>query len=349
FCLVAVLSWGGMFPVMGSALTVVNPFLFTALRYTSATALFLLLLYWKEGGQALRPDGRALAVWGLGSLGFAGFGFFVFLGQQMAGPSGAVSASVIMALMPLLSVLINWAWRGVKPLRYSLAFVSLSFFGVLCVVTRGDFLSLLRLQENVLADLLILLGAACWVVYTIGASLFPRWSPLRYTALATALGVSTIWLVNGVLMALGHNPPPTVATVVSIGPQLAYMVLVAGFLGVLAWNSGNKILTPVNGVLFMDVVPVTTFVIAAMGGYGFNRAEFVGAGMTIAALILNNVYQRRVGARPGAAKPAPNACSLPGGGFRGLDDRIRHVDKQPELFMASPQGAEGKIVSGRSL
>jgi drug/metabolite transporter (DMT)-like permease len=292
FCLAAVLSWGGMFPIMGSALAVVNPFLFTAIRYTAAAALFLGLLCWAEGRKALRLEKRAFALWLLGSLGFAGFGFFVFLGQKMAGRSGAVSASVMMALMPLLSVLINWLFRGIKPLKYSLAFVLMSFVGVLCVVTRGDFGSLLLLEENVLADLLILLGAVCWVIYTIGAAAFPGWSALRYTALTTALGVSTIWGVNLALGLLGHNSLPSVVALVSIGPQLAYMIGIAGLLGVLAWNSGNKILTPINGVLFMDVVPLTTIVISALQGYVFNQAEFLGAGLTIAALVLNNLYQR---------------------------------------------------------
>jgi hypothetical protein len=70
------------------------------------------------------------------------------------------------------------------------------------------------------------------------------------------------------------------------------MILIAGFLGVFAWNSGNKILTAINGVLFMDIVPLTTIVISALEGYVFNQAEFIGAGLTITALILNNIYQR---------------------------------------------------------
>jgi drug/metabolite transporter (DMT)-like permease len=304
-CLVAVLSWGGMFPIMGSALTVVNPFLFTAIRYTAAAALFLGLLYYLEGRNAFRLEKRTFLLWLLGSLGFAGFGFFVFLGQKMAGRSGAVSASVMMALMPLLSVLINWLFRGIKPLKYSLGFVLMSFVGVLFVVTRGDFAALLLLEENVLADLLILLGAVCWVIYTIGASAFPGWSALRYTALTTALGVSTIWIVNLVLGVLDCNPVPGFAALVSIWPQLAYMILIAGFLGVFAWNSGNKILTPINGVLFMDMVPLTTIVISALQGYVFNQAEFFGAGLTITALILNNIYQRLA-----SAKPRPAAVAL---------------------------------------
>jgi drug/metabolite transporter (DMT)-like permease len=293
-----------MFPVMGSALTVVNPFLFTAIRYTAAAALFLGLLGAVEGRKAFRLEKRGFALWVLGSLGFAGFGFFVFLGQKMAGRSGAVSASVMMALMPLLSVLINWLFRGAKPLKYTPCFVLMSFLGVLCVVTRGDFASLLLLGENVVADVLILLGAVCWVVYTLGASAFPGWSALRYTALTTALGASTIWLVNLALGAFGCNPVPSLAALASIGPQFAYMILIAGFLGVFAWNSGNKALTPINGVLFMDVVPLTTMAISALQGYVFNRAELLGAGLTLSALVLNNLYQRVARAKPRATSPA---------------------------------------------
>jgi drug/metabolite transporter (DMT)-like permease len=292
FCLMAVVSWGGMFPIMTSALTVMNPFLFTALRYTAAAALFLLVLYGKEGVTAFRLEGRTLVLWALGSLGFAGFGFFVFLGQKMTGASGAISASVIMALMPLLSVVLNWAFRKVKPLKLSLCFVLLSFVGVTCVATKGDLTSILSLTEDVRADLLILLGALCWVIYTMAASFFPGWSALRYTALTTTLGLTTIWTVNVALHLVGLNPVPTADSLLQVLPHLAYMALVAGFVGVLAWNAGNKILNPINGVLFMDVVPVTTFLISALAGHLFTRGELIGAGITVTALILNNAYQR---------------------------------------------------------
>ena len=313
-CLVAVVSWGGMFPVMGSALNVMNPFLFTAIRYTIAGLMFVGFLLLREGRASLRLEGTGVLVWILGSLGFAGYGFLVFLGQKMAGPSGALSASVMMALMPMLSILINWLFRRIRPLRWSPAFVLLSFLGVLTVVTRGRYQALLLLQDNAPADLLILLGAACWVVYTVGASFFPKWSALRYTTLTTALGVPTILAVNLALFAVGHNPLVSASALISLAPHLAYMVVVAGFIGVLCWNSGNKIVTPINGVLFMDVVPATTFMISAVRGYRFNAAELIGVGMTICALILNNVYQRYAGApalaKPGATPAAPLTARL---------------------------------------
>jgi drug/metabolite transporter (DMT)-like permease len=310
-CLGAVVSWGGMFPIMGSALRVMNPFQFTAIRYTCVALMFAGLLVLREGWGALHLESRAPILWVLGSLGFAGYGFLVFLGQRMAGPSGALCASVIMALMPMLSILANWLLRRVRPLPWSALFVLVSLCGVLTVVTKGQFRALIHLQDNVLADALILVGEACWMIYTNGASRFASWSPVRYTALTTALGVPTIWGVNIVLHALGMNDVVPLAGVLSILPHIAYMVVVTGFLGVLFWNAGNRIVTPIKGVLFMDVVPVTTFVILAVGGYRFHGAELVGVSMTVAALILNNVYQRMATARRAALSAPTVAGDIP--------------------------------------
>ncbi|EPY07531.1 EamA family transporter [Paenibacillus alvei TS-15] len=42
--------------------------------------------------------------------------------------------------------------------------------------------------------------------------------------------------------------------------------MIAGVLAVFAWNDGNKILKPENGMLFMNIVPVTTVTISAIQG-----------------------------------------------------------------------------------
>jgi len=75
-------------------------------------------------------------------------------------------------------------------------------------------------------------------------------------------------------------------------------------MGVLSWNSGNKIIGSLNGVLFMDVVPLTTFAISAWQGYRFSKAELAGATVTGTALVMNNIYQR-FASRPRAVTSAP--------------------------------------------
>ncbi|WP_139385497.1 EamA family transporter, partial [Salmonella enterica] len=48
-CLLATVSWGGMFPVMTHALTYIDPFNFTTFRYGIAGIAFALLLLFREG------------------------------------------------------------------------------------------------------------------------------------------------------------------------------------------------------------------------------------------------------------------------------------------------------------
>jgi drug/metabolite transporter (DMT)-like permease len=294
FCLIATISWGAMFPVMTSALKVIDPFTFTAMRYGLAAVVFVMFLVLREGWSALRLKGERWGLaWACGTAGFAGFGFLVFLGQKMAGPQGALSASIMMATMPLLGILLNWFMTGKRPPLPTFLFIGMSFFGALTVLTKGDLGAVIRAPQNYSADFLLVFGALCWVFYTVGATFFPKWSPYRYTALTTLLGMTSILTVNAVLLALGFIKIPDISTISSIAPHIGYMALVAGFIAVLSWNIGNKKITPMNGVLFMDVVPLTAFAISSFTGVLPDVSQLAGAAITASALVLNNMYQRR--------------------------------------------------------
>jgi drug/metabolite transporter (DMT)-like permease len=320
YCLAATVSWGAMFAVMTSALPRVDPFTLTTLRYSLASAAFVLLVLAREGRAGLTLRGqRGWLAWLLGSAGFGGFGFLVFLGQQMAGANGALTASIMMATMPMLGILVNWVLRKAVPPGWSVAFMMLSFCGVVAVITKGDLGSLARTPGNYWAYLLIILGALCWVVYTVGASFFPHWSPYKYTALTSALGMTSMLAVNGVLYASGLVALPSAPALASVIPHLLYMAFGAGFVGVLCWNIGNSIVTPLNGVLFMNVVPVTAFALAAAEGTIPTPIQLAGAGLTAFALILNNAYMRR---RHASATP-PVALHQRLGRAPG---RAQHVD-----------------------
>ena len=293
YCLVATIAWGAMFPIMTSALTHLDPFNFTALRYSIAGVGFSILLLLKEGRSAFRLKGERVGLaWFFGTCGFAGFGFLVFLGQQLAGPTGALTASITMATMPLLGLLVNWVVRGTRPPLLTLGFILLSFSGVALVITHGNLNAVFANPNNFSANVPILLGALCWVIYTVGASFFPGWSPYRYTTMTTLLGLISIFGINMILFMNGYILLPSASQVMPIVPHLLYMSFVAGVIGVLSWNIGNKIITPVNGVLFMDVVPITAFTVSALTGVVPSTIQIVGASITAAALVMNNFYQR---------------------------------------------------------
>jgi drug/metabolite transporter (DMT)-like permease len=300
---------------MTVALRHIDPFTFTSMRYAIAGAVFAAVLWSREGRDGFRLGGeRAGLAFLFGTAGFCGFQFLVFLGQKEVGADGALTASIMMATMPLLGFLVNWAIRRVLPPPGALAFILMSFVGITLVVTKGHYGQLIDHPSHFGPDGLIVLGAFFWVLYTAGASYFPDWSPVRYTTITTGLGLLSTFALTGTLLASGAVTAPSGHAIWTIIPELAYMSLVAAFVGVLSWNIGNKILTPLNGVLFMDVVPITAFTISAATGVIPAVAQVVGACTSATALVLNNIYLRHRLAQPAPAAPAPRAARVVGTG-----------------------------------
>lgn len=290
--LLAAVSWGGMFQVAKPLLPQIDAFHMTAIRYGGAAFLFAGLLAYREGRGAFRLEGRGMLLWLYGSLGFAGFNLLAFTGLAHSRPE---HAAVIMALMPLMTALVNWGMRGTRPASHTLVAIAIALTGVVLVVSNGH-LSALSASGQVGGDLLLLLGALCWVFYTLGAARFTHWSPLRYTTLTCLLGVLSIFAATAAMTRLGHIHPPSMAAVQDGLWALAYMVVIGAVIAVLSWNAGIRQLGALNGVLFINFVPVSAFVIGVILGHRFGLAELAGAAFVILALIFNSLLSQRASA-----------------------------------------------------
>ena len=291
-CLIAVFSWGGMFPVMVPALKIMDPFYITLFRYGIVAIIFAIILLFVEGKSAFKSDGHFLKLWLFGTSAFAGFSFLVFLGQKTAGPSGSIIASVMMATQPLLGVLVGWVYRGVKPTIVSLISMIIAAVGVFMVVTKGDLSVLYKGDNTIFALVLILLGALCWVIYTTGGGDFKQWSILRYSTLTSIYGVLSVIVILFVATLMGWLSVPSFGQISGVSGALIYMISFAGVIAVFAWTLGNRIVGPINGILFMNLVPITSFVISIVNGYKISAFELAGVSITILALVGNNIYNR---------------------------------------------------------
>jgi drug/metabolite transporter (DMT)-like permease len=311
YCLVAGVAWGAQFPIAGSALKLIDPFYFTLLRYLAVSLILVALLIIAEGTKALRFEGKAGRVWFFGTMAFTVYNFLVFLGQKTAGPSGAVLASIMMALMPITSVLVMWVYKRTTPSTFTMGCILVAFLGVSLVITKGDIGVLASTSGNLMPALLILTGVFGWVIYTVGGSNF-NWSPLRYTTLSCVLGTASALVIVVLATIAGYLEVPDVETVATIRWEMGYMIVISGVLAIFSWNAGNRALTPINGILFINLVPVTTFVISILAGYNMSKPEVAGAIVTIAALVSNNLYQRKLvrakSAMPGGVPAASGAA-----------------------------------------
>jgi drug/metabolite transporter (DMT)-like permease len=283
------LAWGGQFVVGKSALARVDAIPLTTIRYAVASACLLGILARLEGTEALRLDGRGLRLFWLGSLGFAGFNLLAYTGLAHARPQ---SASLIIALSPLVTALVLWQRTRVRPPTATLVLLVVALTGVALVISGGHPSSIVHGSIG-WGDLLVLGGVVSFIVYSLGAADTPGLSPLRYTALTAALGWVTIAAATVVAIASGLVPLPSASDVWAISPQIAYLAIPGAVIAVFTWNSAIGLLGPQNAALFGNLIPVTTFAIETVRGYRPGPLELGGAVLTLAALVANNVLSRR--------------------------------------------------------
>jgi drug/metabolite transporter (DMT)-like permease len=269
-----------------------DAFALGTVRYALGVALFLLLVVAVEGRGALRYEGRFLPAAAFGVIGITGFNLFVWIGLTFTLPE---HAAVILALQSPLTALAVWVARGQRPATFTLGCVGVALIGVLLVVTKGDpLLAVVDLTRGgaLLGDLLVLVGAITWAIYTLGVGHFAGWTPLRYTALTCLPGLGGLIAANIIAIALGWASMPTTGALAAVAWPIAYFAICTVVLGVLGFNNAARRLGPLNAMLMLNVVPVLVFGIEAALGRRFAAIELAGAAIVIAALVANNLDLR---------------------------------------------------------
>lgn len=291
-CMIACISWGAMFPVADRAFEQIHPFYFSIIRYGAVSVLLAALLWWKEGVRAFRLEGRGKLLLFYGTMAFTVYNLLIFLGQYAMGDAGTVAASIMEALMPVISILILWMTTKSRPSGRLLATVGLALVGALLVITKGTIHLHPSLLRHIVPVALILAGVVGWVIYSFGTSKFQHWSALRYSTITCCLGtaVSIVITMTGTL--LGWMPAPGLQAVLSIKYEMAFMIVFPGIIALLGWNAGLKMISTVNGILYINLVPITTFGMMAAQGYRISISEIVGTAMIVIALVLNSLFRR---------------------------------------------------------
>ncbi len=290
---VTVLLWGVQFPVAKSAFASVDAFNVTAIRYALGALAVVALLVWLEGRAALSYYGRFWAAALVGLVGMCASPMLVFLGLALSSPE---HAAIIVSLQPSMTALADWALRGRRPGRFTLACLALAFAGVVTVVTRGDPVHAFA-KGGIAGDILIFLGAGCWVAYTMATEIFKGWSALRLTTLTIIPGSLGCIAVTAVLVAAGVSIVPGFDVLAGVGWQLVYLTLGGIVISMLCWNAGNQRIGSLNTMLLMNLVPVVTFAVRFAQGASPSSLELFGAALVISSLVANNLYLRRVSAQ----------------------------------------------------
>lgn len=292
-CAIASMSWGAMFPVANHAFNYIDPFYFTIIRYLPVTVILVILLYFMEGKQAFKPEGKGFMLWFFGTMGFTIYNLFIFWGQNLLGDAGVILASVMEAMAPIISILIVWIVTKNRPYLFTIFTVFGAFIGVILVVTNGNLQALIG-PGRLVPLIILFLAAAGWALYTFGGSTLPKWSVLRYSTLTCLYGTLTATVVVIATSIFGYVEAPTLHEVYMVRYNMLFMITLPGIFALLFWNKGVMMLKPINAILFINLAPVTTIVIRLIQGHTITGFEWTGVGIVCLMILSNNLYQRFV-------------------------------------------------------
>lgn len=292
---IVMVFWAGNFIVVKGAIGMLPPVGFTFLRYLLAAVTLLVLLRWREGAIRL-PRGDVLAI---GLLGVIGFGFYQIIWSVALQSIPAGDSALLIATTPVLTALLAVAAGADRPNPVKLLGALISFAGVAVVIAAGQGFDL---GVSLGGDLLTVVAAACWAIYTVfGAAILRRHSPLTATTWAIVAG--TLFMAPVGLAQLAIVDPGL------IGLPIILAVLYAGTLGAGFGNvvvfHGLKLLGPTRVTAFQTLVPAVAVVFAAFFlAEPIRPVQVLGGAVILVgvALVRRGAWSRRP-VRPAGSRP----------------------------------------------
>jgi drug/metabolite transporter (DMT)-like permease len=279
--LAMILIWGINFAVVKAALAEMTPLSFNSLRFLLASALTLLSLRLTEGGVSFaRGDW-----WRLLGLGLIGNTCYQLLFINGINHTTAGNSALLLATTPIFVSLIGAAFGVERVGKLAWVGVFFSFAGIFMVIV-GSGKELDLAQETISGDILVLIGAAAWSVYTVlSKPMLSRYSALKLTALAMAAGTPFIVLFS--IPQLLAQDWAAVSWRGWLGLFFSGSMAIA--LAYIIWNSGVSKVGGARTAVYSNLSPVVAAIFAWL-----TLGEVITTFMVVgAAMIFLGIYLTR--------------------------------------------------------
>lgn len=270
-----VLIWAVNFSVVKFGLGSIEPFAFNALRFPLAALLLTTALAaTRRLGLPARADMPRIL--GLGVLGHLVYQLAFIQGIAL---TRAGNAALLLTTSPIYTTFLSGLFRHEKVNRLAWVGVAGAVGGIALVVGGGP--GGLRFgSDTATGDLLILVGAVIWSLYTVGGrSMVRKYGALPVTTWAIVIG-AVLQVVVGI---------PQLRRMQPVAPAIWLSVAYAGLLGIavgqLLFYRGVRVLGSTRTAVFQNLVPIVALAVAwAWLGEVPTVLQLVGAGVIIAGV-----------------------------------------------------------------
>lgn len=267
--------------VFGRAATEIAPFTLAFIRWAATAAILALFCraslplmagIWRRHWRLLIAEGF---------LGMFICGGLVYLALHS---TTATNGTLIYTLPPVLILLVERVWRG-RPLKArEMSGVIIAILGVAVIVTRGDAAALLRLEFNG-GDLLFLLAAASWAVYSVilRSRAFAGLGTLALFTLVSFAGALTLLPAAAAEFAMGGAVPSTMRDWAIVAGIVVFSSLISFSL----FQFGVKELgAPIAGIFMYLLPPFGTGFAVAFLDERFEPFHAAGIVVILAGIII---------------------------------------------------------------
>jgi len=246
--------WGINFSMVKSALTDLDPLVFNAIRFGTASVLLLSLLWVREHDFGIRKEHINRFIL-LSLIGNTAYQLFFILGIAR---TTASNSSLIIATTPIFIVLLG-AILGVEKITKSIVLCTIvSLIGVILIIT-GTGKTLTITDQTLIGDLLLIANPVLWGTYTVlSKPMLKEYSPLKLTALTVAIGAVPLVLVS--IPFLNAQDWNTVSAQAWFG--LAFSACFAIGIGYVIWYTGVSRVGSARTALYDNLVTVVAVAFA---------------------------------------------------------------------------------------
>jgi len=279
---VTVFIWASTFTVIKIGLERITPLNLSFVRSILATFFLLGWLLLKGNQQEIA---RALKfhlgyVIGLGVVGVALFNIFQNIG---IGLTSSGIASLLVASNPVFILILGASFLGEKITKNKAAGIVLGFVGIIIVSFLGKNMALLLRSGSFWGNILALLSAVCWAVYSVmSKSALKRYSPLILTALAYVFGSLILFFFcftfEDVSLIFQWS--------LSSWLILLYLGILASGVTFYLWNYALSIMEASRVSVFIFLIPV----LAILLGKVILNETITGFTFLGTALVLSGIY-----------------------------------------------------------
>lgn len=285
--LTAIAVWGGSFIATKIALQDVSPATIIWLRFLIGLVILGVIA---KNRNELKLDNRKDAIellW----LGFLGISLHQWLQSSGLVTSEASTTAWLVSTTPIFMALLGWLFYREKISLPVAGGILLATIGVLFVITKGDFSSLFSGNFGAPGDILIILSAPNWALFSVmSRPILEKYSPLKVTFYTLFFG----WLFISIQFLGTRSWTEFQQISVAGWSSIVFLGVFCSALAYIFYNEGVKVFTSTQVGIFLYFEPVVATLIAALllsETFGWGSA--IGAGLIIIGVWLVNQRNTR--------------------------------------------------------